>query len=243
MRFIEEHLVANFRERPCGLGKPVRFDSAGSPSHDSTRCSSSWTRWPHAEDVRRVVETVEGLGLQAHAIPGAQRTAIGITGTAAPSRRAPSRTCPASRRSSRSRLRTSSSPGRPSGRTPSSRSEGCRSGGPEIVVVAGPCAVESEAQAIEIGHAVRKAGATLYRGGAFKPRTSPYSFQGLGAEGLKILARVRGRNGPADRDRGARHRDRGPRRGVRRLPPGRRPQHAELLAAEEARPDPKARCS
>ena len=63
------------------------------------------------------------------------------------------------------------------------------------MVVAGPCAVESEAQAIEIGHAVRGAGATLFRGGAFKPRTSPYSFQGLGEEGLKILAKVREETG------------------------------------------------
>ena len=68
-------------------------------------------------------------------------------------------------------------------------------GGPAVVVVAGPCAIESEAQAIEIGHAVGQAGATLYRGGAFKPRTSPYSFQGLGEAGLKILARVREETG------------------------------------------------
>src|SRR5207249_3981576 len=68
-------------------------------------------------------------------------------------------------------------------------------GGPEVVVVAGPCAVESETQAMEIGRAVRDAGATLYRGGAFKPRTSPYSFQGLGEEGLKILRKVREETG------------------------------------------------
>src|SRR5204863_2321576 len=64
-----------------------------------------------------------------------------------------------------------------------------------LVAVAGPCAVESQAQAVAIGHAVRQAGATLYRGGAFKPRTSPYSFQGLGEAGLKILARVREETG------------------------------------------------
>jgi 3-deoxy-7-phosphoheptulonate synthase len=61
--------------------------------------------------------------------------------------------------------------------------------------VAGPCAVESETQALEIGHLVKEAGATHYRGGAFKPRTSPYSFQGLGQEGLKILSRVRRETG------------------------------------------------
>ncbi|HXM75737.1 MAG TPA: 3-deoxy-7-phosphoheptulonate synthase, partial [Thermoanaerobaculia bacterium] len=68
-------------------------------------------------------------------------------------------------------------------------------GGPALAIVAGPCAVESERQALEVGHAVRAAGANLYRGGAFKPRTSPYSFQGLGLEGLKILAKVRAETG------------------------------------------------
>jgi len=58
-------------------------------------------------------------------------------------------------------------------------------------VIAGPCAVESEEQCLTIAKAVKKAGAMLFRGGAFKPRTSPYSFQGLGEQGLKILAKVR----------------------------------------------------
>ena len=60
-----------------------------------------------------------------------------------------------------------------------------------LTIIAGPCAVESEEQALTIAEHVKKAGADLFRGGAFKPRTSPYSFQGLGKEGLKILARVR----------------------------------------------------
>lgn len=64
-------------------------------------------------------------------------------------------------------------------------------GGERIVVVAGPCAVESREQALTISRSVRRYGAVLFRGGAFKPRTSPYSFQGLGEEGLKILAQVR----------------------------------------------------
>jgi 3-deoxy-7-phosphoheptulonate synthase len=68
-------------------------------------------------------------------------------------------------------------------------------GGPRIVVIAGPCAVESREQAITIATHVKKAGAVLFRGGAFKPRTSPYSFQGLGEEGLKILAHVRDETG------------------------------------------------
>ena len=60
-----------------------------------------------------------------------------------------------------------------------------------LTIIAGPCAIESETQAITIAQHVRKAGAQLFRGGAFKPRTSPYSFQGLGEEGLRILAKVR----------------------------------------------------
>jgi len=64
-------------------------------------------------------------------------------------------------------------------------------GGERIAVIAGPCAVESREQALAIAHEVRRYGAVLFRGGAFKPRTSPYSFQGMGEEGLKILAEVR----------------------------------------------------
>jgi 3-deoxy-7-phosphoheptulonate synthase len=68
-------------------------------------------------------------------------------------------------------------------------------GNGHLALIAGPCAVESEKQALTIAGMVRKAGAQMFRGGAFKPRTSPYSFQGLGEEGLKILARVREETG------------------------------------------------
>jgi 3-deoxy-7-phosphoheptulonate synthase len=68
-------------------------------------------------------------------------------------------------------------------------------GGREIVVMAGPCAVENEQQIIATAIAVKEAGARVLRGGAFKPRTSPYSFQGLEEEGLKLLAKARGESG------------------------------------------------
>ena len=68
-------------------------------------------------------------------------------------------------------------------------------GGGEPVIMAGPCAVESEEQAFTIAHLVKQYGAQVFRGGAFKPRTSPYSFQGLGEKGLKILEKVRGETG------------------------------------------------
>lgn len=68
-------------------------------------------------------------------------------------------------------------------------------GGDQMIIIAGPCAVESESQALTIADHVKRSGAQLFRGGAFKPRTSPYSFQGLGKEGLMILTRVREHTG------------------------------------------------
>lgn len=68
-------------------------------------------------------------------------------------------------------------------------------GASPVVVAAGPCSVESEAQTIELAHQVKAGGARLLRGGAFKPRTSPYAFQGLGEEGLRILAKARKETG------------------------------------------------
>jgi len=72
---------------------------------------------------------------------------------------------------------------------------GVRIGGRQVTVAAGPCSVESESQMMEVADAVKASGAHMLRGGAFKPRTSPYSFQGLGEEGLKILAKARERTG------------------------------------------------
>src|SRR4030042_9529 len=68
-------------------------------------------------------------------------------------------------------------------------------GGPEFIVMAGPCSVENEAQLMESAYIVKKGGAHILRGGAFKPRTSPYSFQGLEEEGLKLLEKVRRKTG------------------------------------------------
>ena len=72
---------------------------------------------------------------------------------------------------------------------------GVKLGGSKIIVMAGPCSVESRAMILETAHAVKAAGATVLRGGAFKPRSSPYSFQGLGEEGLKFLAEAREQTG------------------------------------------------
>jgi 3-deoxy-7-phosphoheptulonate synthase len=72
---------------------------------------------------------------------------------------------------------------------------GVRIGGPEVVIIAGPCSVESREQLLDTAHAVKRAGATMLRGGAYKPRTSPYDFQGLGIEALKILREAREQSG------------------------------------------------
>jgi 3-deoxy-7-phosphoheptulonate synthase len=148
-----------------------------------------------SEDVRRVVEAVEKLGLEAHAIPGAQRTAIGVTGNRGTVESAAFENLPGvaevipvtapyklvSREAKREDTVVSIG--------------GMPVGGKRLAVVAGPCAVESEKQAIDIARQVAAAGATLFRGGAFKPRTSPYSFQGLGEPALKILKKVREETG------------------------------------------------
>jgi 3-deoxy-7-phosphoheptulonate synthase len=73
--------------------------------------------------------------------------------------------------------------------------DGVSIGGPEVVVMAGPCSVESREQLLETAHAVKRAGAVMLRGGAYKPRTSPYDFQGLGLEALKILREAKEQTG------------------------------------------------
>lgn len=148
-----------------------------------------------AEDVRRVVSTVEGLGLSAHPIPGAQRTAIGITGNRGMVEAGAFENLPGV-----AEVIPVSAPYKLVSREAKRENTvvsvgGVLVGGAALAIVAGPCAVESEHQALEVGHLVREAGANLYRGGAYKPRTSPYSFQGLGLEGLKILKKVREETG------------------------------------------------
>jgi 3-deoxy-7-phosphoheptulonate synthase len=73
--------------------------------------------------------------------------------------------------------------------------DGVKIGGPEVVVIAGPCSVESRDQLLQTAHAVKRAGASMLRGGAYKPRTSPYDFQGLGIEALKILSEAKKETG------------------------------------------------
>jgi 3-deoxy-7-phosphoheptulonate synthase len=150
------------------------------------------------EEIGRVVETIRDMGYDARPIPGKQRTAVGLIGNDG--------------RVDSGRLQGLSGvlevievshPYKQVSRewreedTIVTLPNGTRIGGREVAVMAGPCAVESEEQIVGIARVLREMGATILRGGAFKPRTSPYSFQGLGEEGLILLARAREATGMA----------------------------------------------
>jgi 3-deoxy-7-phosphoheptulonate synthase len=147
------------------------------------------------EQVQAVIQEIENLGYKGIPIPGAQRTAVCIIGNQGP--------IEDSRLLALDGVKETIRVTRPyklvSREThPDSTIitiGDVRIGGKEPVIMAGPCAVESEEQALIIARIVKKHGAHIYRGGAFKPRTSPYSFQGLGEEGLKILDKVRRETG------------------------------------------------
>jgi 3-deoxy-7-phosphoheptulonate synthase len=147
------------------------------------------------EQIEGVVETITEKGLKAHPIAGAQRTAIGITGNIGVVEPVLFESLPGVlevlRVSHPYKLVSREF------RLEDSIVEvgGVQIGGPELVVIAGPCSVESYEQTLSIARAVKSAGAHMLRGGAYKPRTSPYSFQGLGVEGLEILAKVREETG------------------------------------------------
>src|SRR5947209_12576809 len=149
------------------------------------------------EQVRAVCERIESLGYRAHAIPGAQRTAIGITGNKGAMEPGtleemsgvqeviqvskPYKLVSRDAKEDDTVIRFAGSDG--------------TFGGRDLGIVAGPCSIESREQAFAVAERVAKAGARFFRGGAYKPRTSPYAFQGLGEEGLKIMAEIRDRFG------------------------------------------------
>ena len=148
-----------------------------------------------AAEIEGVVRAIEARGFKAHPIPGAQRTAIGVTGNKgaleAPVFEGLPGVLEVIRVSHAYKL--VSREVKPEATVVDIG--GVRIGGPELVIVAGPCAVESLEQMLEVARRVKQAGARLLRGGAFKPRTSPYSFQGLGKQGLEILAQARAETG------------------------------------------------
>jgi 3-deoxy-7-phosphoheptulonate synthase len=151
-----------------------------------------------SEDIQRVIDRIIEMGYGAAPIPGKQRTAVGLVGNDG--------------KVDASRLEGLpgvmqvihvTQPYKQVSRewrdepTVIELPNGTTIGGGEVAVMAGPCSVESEAQIVEIAHRLREAGATILRGGAFKPRSSPYSFQGLGEDGLRYLARAREETGLA----------------------------------------------
>ncbi len=153
----------------------------------------------HAADtaqVQRVVDTIESLGYEARPMPGAQRTAVGLVGNDG--------RVDASRLAALPGVKEIihvTQPYKQVSRewrdeaTVVQLADGLAVGGSEVVVMAGPCSVESESQIMTTARLVRESGAVILRGGAFKPRSSPYSFQGLGVAGLRLLAKAREETG------------------------------------------------
>jgi 3-deoxy-7-phosphoheptulonate synthase len=151
------------------------------------------------DQVRAVCQRIESLGLKAHAIPGAARTAIGITGNQGAIDLGVLESLPGViecipvskpyKLVSRDTKEEDTIL-----RIPTPRGD-VLVGGEHIAMVAGPCAVETEHQSLTVAERIAKTGCRLFRGGAYKPRTSPYSFQGLGETGLQILAKVREQHG------------------------------------------------
>lgn len=151
-----------------------------------------------AAEVEGVVRTIRELGYEAAPIPGKQRVAIGLVGNDGKVNADRIEALPGvlqiihvSQSYKQVSREWRSEP------TVVELANGTRIGAGEVAVMAGPCSVESEAQILGIASRLRDAGATILRGGAFKPRTSPYSFQGMGEPGLRLLARARDETGMA----------------------------------------------
>jgi len=148
------------------------------------------------EDIQRVAATIDEMGYQARPMPGRQRTTVGLVGNdgrvdgsrlaALPGVQEIIHVTKPYKQVSREWKAESTVVRLPGGLSV---------GGDEVVVMAGPCSVESERQILDAAWAVREAGATVLRAGAYKPRSSPYSFQGLGRPGLKLLSRAREETG------------------------------------------------
>ncbi len=152
---------------------------------------------PHATqtEIDAVVERIRSLDLVPHPIPGAQRVAIGITGNRGVLEPDQFETMPGVADAIRV-----SQPFKLVSREVKEEDTvidvgGVPLGGNALAIIAGPCSVESREQIVEVARAVKAAGARFLRGGAFKPRTSPYEFQGLAEEGLELLAAARDETG------------------------------------------------
>ena len=150
-----------------------------------------------AEDIRRVCDKIESLGYRAHAMPGAERTAIGVTGNKGEIESGTLDEMAGVQEIIRvtKPYKLVSRDMKADNTVVSFPGTDATFGGPGLAIIAGPCAIETREQAFAIAERVHRAGAQFFRGGAYKPRTSPYSFQGLEEEALKIMAAVRDKYG------------------------------------------------
>ena len=149
------------------------------------------------EEIQAVCDHIEQMGFRAHPLPGAQRTAIGITGNPGEIDRGNFEDL-----SGVADVIRVSKPYKLASRDVKEEDTVIRFpgtdaaiGGRNLAMIAGPCSIESREQAFAIAEQVAAAGAQFFRGGAYKPRTSPYAFQGLGVEALKIMSEIRDRFG------------------------------------------------
>ena len=149
------------------------------------------------EEIKAICERIEALGFRAHSVEGEQRYAIAVTGDLHGIE-----SCGLEEMPGVQEIIRISKPYKLVGRESKPENTIVRFansevtiGGEEFAVIAGPCSVESRVQTMTVAEKVAAAGAKMFRGGAYKPRTSPYAFQGMGVEGLKILAEVRERFG------------------------------------------------
>ena len=154
---------------------------------------------PHAtaEDIQAVCDRIESLGYRAHPMPGAQRTAVGITGNQGAVEQDALAEMPGV-----AEVIKVSKPYKLVSRDVKEENTVIRFpgttasiGGHDLAIIAGPCSIESREQAFTVAEQVARAGARFFRGGAYKPRTSPYAFQGMGEEALRIMAEIRERFG------------------------------------------------
>jgi 3-deoxy-7-phosphoheptulonate synthase len=146
-------------------------------------------------DAKRVIERIRRLGLQEHLSQGETQTIIGVVGDTQRIDRTGFEVLTGVERTVRvtQPFKLASHEFSPASTVIDVK--GVKIGGAQTVVMAGPCSVESRTQILETAHAVKEAGAQILRGGAFKPRSSPYSFQGLGEEGLELLAEASAETG------------------------------------------------
>jgi len=149
------------------------------------------------EQVRAVCQKIESLGYRAHSMPGAQRTAIGITGNKGEVECGTLEEMAGVQEVIRvtKPYKLVSRDTKPDNTVVKFPGSPVTVGGADLAIIAGPCAIESRDQAFKVAERVVRAGAQFFRGGAYKPRTSPYSFQGMGEEGLQIMAEIRDRFG------------------------------------------------